>query len=59
MITTSCPNCQNKLVDHSNEQLQQCALVELSKIDRKNITLETDSARKSSVENPTGGFVLD
>lgn len=31
----SCPNCENRLETHSNEQLQQCALLELSKINRK------------------------
>jgi hypothetical protein len=33
--TESCPNCENSLETHSNEQLQQCALAELSKINRK------------------------
>lgn len=58
MSNTICPNCKNNLEEHSNQQLQQCALNELSKINEKNITLETDSILESSVENPTGGFVL-
>ena len=57
--TESCPNCENSLEEHSNGELQSCALSELSKLDKKNITLETDSTLKSSSENPTGGFVLD
>ncbi len=57
-MTTPCPNCRKELDHHTNEQLQQCALSELSKINRKNITLDTDSTLKSSVETPTGGFVL-
>ena len=32
---TKCPNCKSDLKDHSNEQLQQCAFNELSKINRK------------------------
>jgi|APSaa5957512535_1039671.scaffolds.fasta_scaffold09483_7 hypothetical protein len=31
----SCPTCENSLEDHTNEQLQQCALNQLSKINRK------------------------
>lgn len=31
----TCPNCENSLKIHSNEQLQHCALSELSKINRK------------------------
>jgi len=31
----SCPNCENNLETHSNEQLQACALSELEKINRK------------------------
>ena len=31
----SCPNCKNSLKNHNNEQLQQCAVVELSKINQK------------------------
>jgi hypothetical protein len=31
----SCPNCENDLETHSNEQLQSCALSEISKINRK------------------------
>lgn len=31
----SCPNCENTLKNHSNEQLQQCAFNELSKINRE------------------------
>lgn len=30
-----CPNCENSLKNHSNIQLQQCALNEISKINRK------------------------
>lgn len=32
---TDCPNCESDLRNHSNEQLRQCALRELSKINRK------------------------
>ena len=31
----SCPNCENELKIHSNEQLQRCALQELFKINRR------------------------
>jgi len=31
---TNCPNCENRLENHTNEQLQKCALVELSKINK-------------------------
>ncbi len=58
MSNTLCPNCKNNLEEHSNEKIHQCALLELSKINRKNITLETDSTLESSVETPTGGFIL-
>ena len=33
----SCPNCENILKIHTNEQLQQCAINELSKINRKSL----------------------
>jgi hypothetical protein len=30
-----CPNCENSLETHNNEQLQRCAFNELSKINKK------------------------
>ena len=59
MCNTLCPNCEKNLEEHTNEQLQQCALSELSKINRKNITFDTDSTLESSAETPRGGFILD
>jgi len=35
----ACPICENDLEIHSNEQLQQCALEELSKINRKSLNI--------------------
>jgi len=35
----SCPNCENDLKIHTNEQLQLCAINELSKINRKSLEL--------------------
>lgn len=51
---TTCSNCKNNLEEHSNEQLRQCALNELSKINRKNTTFDLESKSKSN-ENHVGG----
>jgi len=40
VYNSTCPNCKNVLEEHSNAQLQQYALSELSKINRKNITFD-------------------
>jgi hypothetical protein len=54
-MDNSCPNCKNDLEEHSNEQLQQCALNELTKINRKRISFDLESKSQSN-ENPiTGG----
>lgn len=52
----SCPNCNNNLREHSNEQLQQCAFNELSKINRKNKTFDPESKSQSN-ETPIAGGV--
>ncbi len=44
----SCPNCENSLKNHSNEQLQQCAFNELSKINRKRISFDLESKSQSN-----------
>lgn len=51
-MDNSCPNCKADLEEHSNEQLQQCALNELSKINRKSITFDLESKSQSN-ENHT------
>jgi len=53
-VTPECPNCRNNLEEHSNEQLQQCAFNELSKINRKSITFDLESKSKSN-GNRVGG----
>jgi transcription initiation factor IIE alpha subunit len=51
---TPCPNCENDLQLHTNEQIIQCANNELKKL----TSLESDSTPKSSEETPTGGFII-
>ena len=51
-IREFCPNCKNDLKEHSNDQLQQCAFNELSKINRKNISFDSESKSQSN-ENHT------
>lgn len=51
----SCPNCENNLNNHSNEELQQCAFNELSKINRKNISFDLESKSQSNGNPITGG----
>jgi len=49
-----CPSCEENLKVHNNEQLQQCAFNELSKINRKSETFDLESKSKSN-ENRVGG----
>ncbi len=51
---TPCPNCENDLQLHTNEQIIQCANNELKKIN----SLESETNPKSSEETPTGGFII-
>lgn len=52
--TTDCPNCRRDLSEHNNEKLQQCALNELAKINRKSKSFDLDSKSKSN-GNRVGG----
>lgn len=56
MNNSTCPNCKTDLRGHNNEQLQQCALNEISKINRKNRTFDLDSKSQSN-ETPREGGV--
>ncbi len=49
-----CPQCNNDLVTHTNEQIIISANAEKKKLN----SLESDSTPKSSEETPTGGFIL-
>ena len=51
----SCPSCKENLKIHSNEQLQQCAFNELSKINRKSIAFDQDAKSQSNANRRIGG----
>lgn len=50
-----CPNCGNNLKNHNNEQLQQCAFNELSKINRKSTPFDLEPKSQSNGNPISGG----